>query len=136
MLTPAHPEPQMSQNPAQPSPDVQAEDSAEFDSKSKQPQGQVRFASVAEEIDPPESAPPPPPPVTFNKPDYDRKPEEKEKLLSLAQSLHESKQLQGSRLRKFSFDPISLPASRVRMPLTSQSDSVVNCGNAGRDCRS
>lgn len=112
----------MSPKPAQTRSD-QSEHVAESDSISKQPPNQVRFAPVAQEIDPPKSAAP----VSFNKPDYDREPEDKDKLLSLAKSLHDSKELQGSRLRKFSFDPVSLPASRVRTLLMSQNSKIVLC---------
>ncbi|KAL4890203.1 Pkinase-domain-containing protein [Aspergillus ambiguus] len=82
-------------------------DSANDDAKSKQQPGQVRFSSVTEEIEPSVhsgSALSPGPPPTGSNQDDD--------LRSLAASLRSS-QLQESRMGKFSFDPVSLPPSRV-----------------------
>ncbi|GES59859.1 protein kinase [Aspergillus terreus] len=88
-------------------PGENAADAADEDVKSKQPPGQVRFSSVTEEIEPSEqsaSALSPESGVPSEKQDED--------LRSLAASLQRS-QLQESRLGKFSFDPLSLPSSRV-----------------------
>ena len=81
-------------------------------------QCQVRFASETEEIEPPEMSTS----LPLRSPEDDRfsidddRQDSVAELRSWAQSLRrESSQLQESRLRKFSFDPVSLPASRVRM---------------------
>ncbi|PWY84926.1 Pkinase-domain-containing protein [Aspergillus heteromorphus CBS 117.55] len=81
---------------------------ADNDSKSKSQPGQVRFSAVTEEIqpsDPSASAKAPNAESTKNQ-------KQEEELRSLAASLQKS-QLQETRLRQFSYDPISLPSSRV-----------------------
>ncbi|KAL5362367.1 kinase-like domain-containing protein [Aspergillus floccosus] len=88
-------------------PSENAADAADEDAKSKQPPSQVRFSSITEEIEPSEqsaSALSPGSGSPSEKQDDD--------LRSLAASLQRS-QLQESRLGKFSFDPLSLPSSRV-----------------------
>lgn len=94
-----------------------AESSDEFE-KQKAPQNQVRFASETEEIEPsePPTSLPLRPQEDVQSPFDDTRLESVNELHSWAKSLHsESSQLQESRLRKFSFDPVSLPASRVRV---------------------
>jgi hypothetical protein len=75
----------------------------------------VRFASGVEEIGP----------VTKTNSDKpksmeDLSPEAKEEIRSLAMTLQKSK-LQESRMSNFQFEPVSLPASRVRSFLDCQS---------------
>ncbi|KAJ5098441.1 hypothetical protein N7532_005442 [Penicillium argentinense] len=80
------------------------------DAKSRSQPGQVRFSSVTQEIEPSRSQLSPDPEQT---PTDSRKKTEEEELRSLAMSL-QSSQLQESRLRNnFSFEPMSLPSSRV-----------------------
>lgn len=93
-------------------PAVEPSEAGDADAKSRSQPAQVRFSSVTEEIEPSQSAlstVPEQPPTENRKPD----PNEDE-LRSLAMSLQRS-QLQESRYRKFSFDPMSLPSSRVRV---------------------
>lgn len=87
----------------------QATEFADNDYKFKSQPSQVRFSTITEEIEPSDSSVPPqvPPPDDAMK---DQKQEEE--LRSLAASLQKS-QLQETRLRQFSYDPISLPSSRV-----------------------
>lgn len=87
-------------------------DSSDQESKSKAQPSQVRFSSVTEEIepsDPSASALP-----AGNLPAVSPS-QQDEELRSLAASLQRS-QLQESRMGKFSFDPVSLPSSRVCPP--------------------
>ncbi|OJJ70462.1 hypothetical protein ASPBRDRAFT_56255 [Aspergillus brasiliensis CBS 101740] len=87
----------------------QAPEFADNDYKSKSQPGQVRFSTITEEIEPSDSSVPPQvPPVD----DSTRDQKQEEELRSLAASLQKS-QLQETRLRQFSYDPISLPSSRV-----------------------
>jgi hypothetical protein len=99
------------QNPAKMS--AQASGAGDPVAKSRSQPGQVRFSSVTQEIEPslqsPESEYPPA--------DTPKKPTDDEELRSLAMSLH-STQLQESRLRNFSFEPMSLPPSRVSLRLS------------------
>ncbi|PYH44543.1 Pkinase-domain-containing protein [Aspergillus saccharolyticus JOP 1030-1] len=74
---------------------------------SSQP-GQVRFSSVTEEIEPTDPASSVKAPVADSVQDA----QHEDELRSLAASLQRS-QLQENRLRQFSYDPISLPSSRV-----------------------
>jgi hypothetical protein len=78
----------------------------------------VRFASGVEEIEPVKKA------QDMTKADCDRPksmedltPEAKEEIRSVAMTLQKSK-LQESRMSNFQFEPVSLPASRVRSSLT------------------
>lgn len=76
----------------------------------------VRFASVNQEIEPSQSmeaAMPSAPDEQPQRPD-DLSPDAKDELRSLAMSLQKSN-LQESRMRNFSFEPVSLPPSRVRI---------------------
>lgn len=77
------------------------------DAKSKQQQGQVRFSSITEEIEPSDL-------FTAHNPVSEpaKGQKQEEELRSLAASLQKS-QLQESRLFNFSYDPVSLPSSRV-----------------------
>ena len=82
-------------------------DPSDDDSKSKSHPSQVRFSSVTEEIEPSEQQAAS---ATTRKQDDD--------IRSLAASL-QGTQLQESRLRNFSFDPLSLPSSRVCSSLST-----------------
>lgn len=70
--------------------------------------GQVRFSTITEEIEPPDSS------NTPQSPEQESAipPKENDDLQRLAESL-QSSQLQETRLRNFSYDPVSLPSSRV-----------------------
>lgn len=92
------------QVPTQPGTDI-----SDQDNKSKMQPSQVRFSSVTEEIEP--SDPSASAQSAGNQP-ADSQKQQDEELRSLAASLQRS-QLQESRLGKFSFDPVSLPSSRV-----------------------
>ncbi|KAJ5101743.1 Protein kinase [Penicillium alfredii] len=86
----------------------QASEAGDADAKSRSQPAQVRFSSITEEIEPSRS---------MLSPEAQSHPEQQklgtdEELRSLAMSL-QSSQLQESRLRNFSFDPMSLPSSRV-----------------------
>ncbi|KAL5341574.1 Pkinase-domain-containing protein [Aspergillus crustosus] len=83
-------------------------DSGNNDAKFKQQPGQVRFSSINEEYEPPES--PTAGDAPASGPPTDQKQEDD--LRSLAASLQKS-QLQESRLFNFSYDTVSLPSSRV-----------------------
>ncbi|KAL4784920.1 kinase-like domain-containing protein [Aspergillus varians] len=86
----------------------QDSDSGDNDTKSKQQQGQVRFSSINEEYEPPES------PTSGKAPVFESTNDQKQEddLRSLAASLQKS-QLQESRMFNISYDPVSLPSSRV-----------------------
>lgn len=88
-------------------------DAGDSDAKSQSQPTQVRFSSVTEEIEPSQATLSPAsvqsPSATQQKLGTDD-----EDLRSLAMSLQRS-QLQESRLRNFSYEPMSLPASRVRV---------------------
>lgn len=93
--------------PAQPS------EAGDADAKSKSQPGQVRFSSVTQEIEPSQTTLSP----VYETPqqlDPPKQAPNEEELRSLAMSLQRS-QLQESRLRNFSFEPMSLPPSRVRL---------------------
>ncbi|KAJ5152371.1 hypothetical protein N7492_010666 [Penicillium capsulatum] len=77
------------------------------DAKSRSQPGQVRFSSVTHEIQPSLLSP-----ASDQTPDPTKQPVDDDDLRSLAMSL-QSSQLQESRLRNFSFEPMSLPSSRV-----------------------
>ncbi|KAJ5159981.1 Serine/threonine-protein kinase oca2 [Penicillium canariense] len=96
------------QSPAKMS--AQTPEAGAADAKSKSQPSQVRFSSVTQEIEP-SQATLSPVPETPQQPDQRKAPNEEE-LRSLAMSLQKS-QLQESRLRNFSFEPMSLPSSRV-----------------------
>ncbi|KAL2853702.1 Pkinase-domain-containing protein [Aspergillus pseudodeflectus] len=74
----------------------------------KQQQGQVRFSSIAEEIEPSQSHASSTAPASG----IDQGQIQDNDLSSLAASLQKS-QLQESRMFNFSYDPVSLPSSRV-----------------------
>ncbi|CAG7919005.1 unnamed protein product [Penicillium olsonii] len=86
------------------------------DAKSKAQPSQVRFSSITEEIAPSRSELSPVPEVHPQQ----KPPTEEEQLRSLAMSL-QGTQLQESRARNFSFDPMSLPSSRVASRESSRS---------------
>lgn len=95
------------QNPAKMPP--QAESNP--DAKSGSQPAQVRFSSVNQEIEPSSMLSP----VSEKSvPDSQSQDTNAEDLRSLAISLQRS-QLQESRLRNFSFEPMSLPSSRVSL---------------------
>ena len=88
-----------------PAPAGQGASSADQENKSKTQPSQVRFSSTTEEIEPSAATGSPEPrPVET--------PKQVDDLQSLAASLQRS-QLQESRLGSFSYDPVSLPSSRV-----------------------
>ncbi|KAJ5881294.1 Serine/threonine-protein kinase oca2 [Penicillium subrubescens] len=97
------------QSPAKMS--AQPSEAGDADAKSKSQPGQVRFSSVTQEIEPSKTMLSPVS-ETPSQPESLRQAPDEEELRSLAQSLQRS-QLQESRLRNFSFEPMSLPSSRV-----------------------
>ncbi|KAJ5312463.1 hypothetical protein N7508_003293 [Penicillium antarcticum] len=92
----------------------QAPEPGDADAKSKAQPSQVRFSSITEEIEPSQTLSPEP--ESQNSQPLNQQSDE-EALRSLAMSLQsshlQSSQLQEARLRNFSFDPMSLPSSRV-----------------------
>lgn len=88
-----------------PAPAGQGMSTADQENKSKTQPSQVRFSSTTEEIEP--SAATGGPGLTPIE-----TPKQMDDLRSLAASLQKS-QLQESRLGSFSYDPVSLPSSRV-----------------------
>ncbi|KAJ5246231.1 hypothetical protein N7468_001214, partial [Penicillium chermesinum] len=99
------PDSQEMQNPAK----VPAQAGAgDPDAKSRSQPGQVRFSSVTQEIEPALTSP------ASDQPSKDalKLTTNDEELKSLAMSLQKS-QLQESRLHNFSYEPMSLPSSRV-----------------------
>ena len=83
------------------------------DAKSRSQPAQVRFSSITQEIQPSLLSP------ASDQTPTDSKHADEDDLRSLAMSL-QSSQLQESRLRNnFSFEPMSLPSSRVCLPSTS-----------------
>lgn len=105
------------QNPAKMS--AQASGADDPNAKSRSQPGQVRFSSVTHEIEPSLQSPE----SEQAQADTPKKTTDEE-LRSLAMSL-QSSQLQESRLRNFSFDPMSLPASRVSLRLSQISISAL-----------
>ena len=98
---------QTTQSPAQMAP-AQAPEPADNDPRLRSQPGQVRFSTITEEIEPSDRSVPPK--AAGDEPIKNQNQEED--LRSLAASLQKS-QLQETRLRQFSYDPISLPSSRV-----------------------
>ncbi|KAJ5558501.1 hypothetical protein N7535_008715 [Penicillium sp. DV-2018c] len=91
----------------------QASDPGDADAKSGgAPPSHVRFSSITEEIEPSRSGLSPVVEHVSQQPNGHTAPTDEEQLRSLAMSL-QGTQLQESRLRNFSFDPMSLPSSRV-----------------------
>ncbi|KAJ5939193.1 Protein kinase [Penicillium verhagenii] len=98
------------QNPAKVPPQAESDP----DAKSRSQPGQVRFSSVNQEIEPSSMLSPVSEqslPDSHHQEFRQQDPHE-EDMRSLAMSL-QSTQLQESRLRNFSFEPMSLPSSRV-----------------------
>jgi hypothetical protein len=102
------------------------------DTSNSAPQG-VRFASDVEEIEPVKKD------ITKTNSDRpksmeDLTPEVKEEIRSLAMKSQKSK-LQESRMSNFQFEPVSLPASRVRSSSTvkpsSSQDILLPCSMFG-----
>lgn len=87
----------------------QAPEPGDADAKSRAQPTQVRFSSITEEIEPGQSELSPVPEQPYQSLSG---PTDEEQLRSLAMSM-QGAQLQESRVRKFSFDPMSLPSSRV-----------------------
>lgn len=86
------------------------------DAKSRAQPSQVRFSSITEEIAPSRSElSPVPEQIPQSQQSHQKPPTDEEQLRSLAMSLQGS-QLQESRARNFSFEPMSLPSSRVCSP--------------------
>ncbi|KAJ5401920.1 uncharacterized protein N7487_007816 [Penicillium crustosum] len=91
----------------------QAPEPGDADAKSRAQPTQVRFSSITEEIEPGQSElSPVPEQPQQSLLDEQKLPTDEEQLRSLAMSM-QGAQLQESRLRNFSFDPMSLPSSRV-----------------------
>lgn len=90
---------------------AQASGADDPDAKSRSQPGQVRFSAVTQEIEPSSLQSPA---LEHTKDERRKKPTSEEELRSLAMSLQNT-DLQESRLRNFSFDPMSLPASRVSL---------------------
>ncbi|KAF7115721.1 hypothetical protein CNMCM5793_003224 [Aspergillus hiratsukae] len=86
---------------------AQATGSTNSEYTAKAQPGQVRFSTITEEIEPPDSSNRPHTPQPES-----AEPKEDDELQRLAKSL-QSSQLQETRLRNFSYDPVSLPSSRV-----------------------
>lgn len=93
------------QNPAKMPPQAESDP----DAKSRSQPAQVRFSSVNQEIEPSSMLSPVSEKSVLDS--HHQDPNE-EDLRSLAMSL-QSTQLQESRLRNYSFEPMSLPSSRV-----------------------
>lgn len=109
---------------------AQASEAGDPDSsKSRSQPGQVRFSSVTQEIEPSRSALSLDTEPEQSHPDSSKQTSD-EDLRSLAQSLQKS-QLQESRLRHFSFDPMSLPSSRVCATLSYLPKLVPDPGSTG-----
>ncbi|KAJ5747420.1 uncharacterized protein N7511_009116 [Penicillium nucicola] len=112
MTSNAHSEFQTTESPAKMS--GQAPEPGDADAKSRAQPSQVRFSSITEEIEPSQTLSPEPEPQNSQPP---KQQTDEEALRSLAMSLQsshlQSSQLQEARLRNFSFDPMSLPSSRV-----------------------
>ncbi|KAJ5488941.1 Serine/threonine-protein kinase oca2 [Penicillium diatomitis] len=89
---------------------AQVSEASDADAKSKSQSGQVRFSSITQEIEPSKTLLSPvqeiPP-----QPEAYKQVSSEEEIRSLAMSLQKS-QLQESRLRNYSFEPMSLPPSR------------------------
>ncbi|KAJ5340786.1 hypothetical protein N7541_009910 [Penicillium brevicompactum] len=97
------------------------------DAKSRAQPSQVRFSSITEEIAPSRSElSPVPEQIPQSQQSQQKPPTDEEQLRSLAMSLQGS-QLQESRARNFSFEPMSLPSSRV----ASQESSRSGLGTSG-----
>lgn len=98
----------------------QSEAPSGVESKHKPQPSQVRFSTVTEEIGPSEqSVSSQEPPVDGQSPSSaaaGQKPDDE--IRSLAASFQRS-QLQESRLQNFSYDPVSLPSSRVSVECLS-----------------
>jgi hypothetical protein len=113
-------------------------DEKQKDTSNSAPQG-VRFASGVEEIEPVKNV------HDMTKTDSGRPksmedltPEAKEEIRSLAMTLQKSK-LQESRMSNFQFEPVSLPASRVRSSSTvkasSSQDILLLCSMLDYGCK-
>src|SRR5271155_4214963 len=97
-------------------------DEGQKDTSNSTPQG-VRFASGVEEIEPVKKD------ITKTASDGQKSmenltPEVKEEIRSLAMTLQKSK-LQESRMSNFQFEPVSLPASRVRSSVKATSSQNI-----------
>lgn len=95
--------------------DSNPQETPDAESKHKPHQGQVRFSTVTEEINPVGQS------VSTQDPSLDaggapssadQNQKSDDEIRSLAASFQRS-QLQESRLQKFSYEPVSLPSSRV-----------------------
>lgn len=95
--------------------DAQIPEASDADSsKLKSQPGQVRFSSVTEEIEPSVKSVSAQSPALEVKPSPIPNQSSDEEIRSLAATFQRS-QLQESRLRNFSYEPVSLPSSRVCM---------------------
>lgn len=95
--------------------DAQVPEASDADSSKLKPQpGQVRFSSVTEEIEPSIKSPSAQDSALEGKPSSIPNQTSDEEIRTLAATFQRS-QLQESRLRNFSYEPVSLPSSRVCM---------------------
>ncbi|KAJ5199989.1 hypothetical protein N7491_009214 [Penicillium cf. griseofulvum] len=102
----------------------QAPEPGDADAKSRAQPTQVRFSSITEEIEPDQSGLSPVPEKSQQSLlEEQKQASDEEQLRSLVMSM-QGTQLQESRLRNFSFDPMSLPSSRV-----ASRDSSVRSGH-------
>ncbi|KAJ5817738.1 hypothetical protein N7447_007746 [Penicillium robsamsonii] len=101
----------------------QAPEPGDADAKSRAQPTQVRFSSITEEIEPDQPGLSSVPEPQRSLSEEQRQAADEEQLRSLAMSM-QGAQLQESRLRNFSFDPMSLPSSRV-----ASRDSSVRSGH-------
>jgi hypothetical protein len=111
---------------------AQPSEAGDTDAKSKSQPGQVRFSSVTQEIEPSQAMLSPVSEAP-QQPDQPKQAPDEAELRSLAMSLQRS-QLQESRLRNFSFEPMSLPPSRVCLYSLSCTNSVTGVERAGDPC--
>lgn len=85
------------------------------DSKSKPQPGQVRFSSVTEEIEPSVKSPSAQDSALGGKPSSSIPNQTSDEEIRTLAATFQRSQLQESRLRNFSYEPVSLPSSRVCM---------------------
>ena len=105
---------QATQNPVHMQ-DAQIPEESDADSKSKSQPGQVRFSSVTEEIEPSVKSPSAQDPALEGKPSSPIPNQTSDEEIRTLAATFQRSQLQESRLRNFSYEPVSLPSSRVCM---------------------
>lgn len=95
--------------------DAQVPEASDADSKLKPQPGQVRFSSVTEEIEPSVKSPSAQDPALEGKPSSPIPNQTSDEEIRTLAATFQRSQLQESRLRNFSYEPVSLPSSRVCM---------------------